>query len=368
MSGQAQIYSNELNAFRSGVSDRIEQHRDKVDVLNKALGLKTDKLFEQSKKLADSSQKLIESGIGGSVGGIPLSQAARKGINSFKQILSNRRTQAAKILKGKANDLVKQVKARVGVPEEKEGEGTTPGEGGAVQEVGGDSTNVQEQQTGDTIEPRSLEQNTQYEYAGDQAKAIRIRDAGGEGGEEKGNDGPPPSEELGEDAQGDGVEMGNFYGGNPNSSHEDIAKRIAKQYEDTDPRDELTTDDINTPVGEVADTADDLASKAASSASKALGDAVPNVLEDAGAGGADAAGVGLEEAAGATSFLAWLGIPEALAAAGAISGAVGAGIGISQAVQSGADSTKAEGMPSAVHAPAAQLAGTYVVPTRDSIS
>ncbi len=317
MAGQAQIYSNELNAFRNGVSDRINDHKEKIDAVKQALGMKTSKLLEHSKKLSAEASKLLESGVGGGVAGVPLSGAARRGITSFKKILSNRRVQAAKILKERGGQFIKgnQVAPE---PEKATPEGNA--EGGASQEVGGDSTDIQEQQMG---------------------RETKVDDGeGGAGGDKLYAD----VDELREQT---------------NMEAEDRPG----QADRLDPSIETKVDSPSEAVGDIADDAAKAGASTADDAAAVVGD-VGGDAADAAAGAA----AGLEEAAGATSFLAWLGIPEALAAAGAITGAVSAGIGISDAIKGGDEFTKAQAQPSAVHAQTAQLAGTYVVPTMDSVT
>jgi|TARA_R110000824_G_scaffold36306_5_gene113029 hypothetical protein len=76
----------------------------------------------------------------------------------------------------------------------------------------------------------------------------------------------------------------------------------------------------------------------------------------------------LEEDAAATSWLGFLGIPEILAGLGAVAGVAAAGVGIADAVKSGDETAQAQAM--ATQAPKAgfQAAGTFVVPTMDSVS
>ena len=86
-------YSNELNSFRSGIEDRVTQHKDKISAVNQALGIKADKVFENAKKISDIGSKLTEGGIGGGVGSTALAKYARKGItkfNTFKQGITDK--------------------------------------------------------------------------------------------------------------------------------------------------------------------------------------------------------------------------------------------------------------------------------------
>ena len=50
-------YSNELNSFRSGIEDRVSQHKDKLSAVNQALGIKADKVFENAKKISDEQKE-----------------------------------------------------------------------------------------------------------------------------------------------------------------------------------------------------------------------------------------------------------------------------------------------------------------------
>ena len=80
------------------------------------------------------------------------------------------------------------------------------------------------------------------------------------------------------------------------------------------------------------------------------------------------AAVDLEEDAAATSWLGFLGVPEILAGLGAVAGVAAAGVGIADAVKSGSETAKAEAMPTQAPKAGFQAAGTFVVPTMDSLS
>ena len=342
-------YSNELNSFRSGIEDRVSQHKDKIDAVNKALGIKADKVFENAKKISDIGSKLTEGGIGGGVGSTALAKYARKGItkfNTFKQAATDKvkglADQAESKLQeagSKAKDLADQAESKVGDLQDAAGNAETQvrqtaqnaqstaedaaqtarnsvvsesNTGGATQRVGATT----EEGVGDTIEPRSLDQDTEFEY-GDQAEAMRIRDAGGEGerlpedgGETKGEDlVDEPSPSSGAGSTGGDVEMSTVSNNTINASEE------------------ATT-------------------------------------ESSLLGGAEE----LEEGAAATSWLGFLGVPEILAGLGAIAGVAAAGVGIADAVKGGAGEAKAQAMPTSAPKAGFQAAGTFVVPTMDSLS
>ena len=40
-------YSNELNAFREGIENRVAQHRDKTDAINKALDIDPKRRYKE---------------------------------------------------------------------------------------------------------------------------------------------------------------------------------------------------------------------------------------------------------------------------------------------------------------------------------
>jgi hypothetical protein len=361
----SQVYTNELNAFRNGVEDRINQHKDKVDVINKALGIKTDKLFENAKKLSDSSQKLIESGIGGAGVGVPIAKIARKGINRFKSI-RRLRSNATKMLKDKASKAIDSARTRAGVPTESKSEGA------ANQEIGGDSVQGQEP-TVAAVEPKTsgpvqVEKDTED---GDSTPIPEgeepnyhnynemVKPGGGERGivQEKGAPGYDDGETKGGDAaataEGDGTELTRLGGKSSLGSALDEGTDAVEEGQSFLTKGLSTLNNISTDAANVG-------SKLASGATNTLGD-----LSTVGA--TEEAGEVLESGAAATSWLAWLGVPELLAGAGAVAGAVGAGIGIADSVKSGDEAAKAAGMPTAMPVPAAQVAGTYVVPTMDSL-
>ena len=78
--------------------------------------------------------------------------------------------------------------------------------------------------------------------------------------------------------------------------------------------------------------------------------------------------IDLEEDAAATSWLGFLGVPEILAGLGAIAGVAAAGVGIADAVKSGSETAQAQAMPTSAPKTGFQAAGTFVVPTQDSVS
>ena len=105
-------YQNELNSFRSGIEARTALHKDRVDAVNQALGVKAGKVFENAKKIGDAGTKLIESGIGVSALAPTLAKYTRKGINKFNQVRSQTQEAIDKV-KGKAQSLVKDGEAGV---------------------------------------------------------------------------------------------------------------------------------------------------------------------------------------------------------------------------------------------------------------
>ena len=359
-------YSNELNSFRSGIEDRVNQHRDKVDAVNRALGIKADKVFENAKKLSDAGGKLMESGIGGSVGSTALASFARKGITSFNKFRAGAskavekgfgETDVDKVAARMKNEVFSRQSqqnaqsARDNAPSEE------TSEGGANQSVGGET----KEGTSNLGESESTSQPTEMS---------EMQQVGGRSG-----------------VQVDDNSMG-LRGNNQRFTEETMqegAERRGMAQEDTDateppgqakPNTTSIDDETKLNVDDGEETkGGDSASGDADEAGDATGDAVEagetggEIAGDVGVeAGAEAAAGGLEEAAAATSWLAWLGIPEILGAAGAISGAVGAGIGIADAVKGGNQETKAEGMPTTAPQTGIGVAGTYVVPTQDSLS
>ena len=79
-------------------------------------------------------------------------------------------------------------------------------------------------------------------------------------------------------------------------------------------------------------------------------------------------GEDLEEGAAATSWLGWLGVPEILAAAGAVAGVAGAVAGVVESVKGGNEEAAGLGMKTTAPAKTAQLAGSFVTPTQDSLT
>ena len=74
------------------------------------------------------------------------------------------------------------------------------------------------------------------------------------------------------------------------------------------------------------------------------------------------------EGAAATSWLGWLGVPEILAAAGAVAGVAGAVAGVVESVKGGNEEAAGLGMKTTAPAKTAQLAGSFVTPTQDSLT
>ena len=45
-------YSNELRSFRDGVEEQVARHRDKLNLVDKALGARSSKVFQKAKDLS----------------------------------------------------------------------------------------------------------------------------------------------------------------------------------------------------------------------------------------------------------------------------------------------------------------------------
>ena len=164
-----------------------------------------------------------------------------------------------------------------------------------------ESGEVADEEVGDTIEPRSLDQNTQYEYGEDgmtQEEAMRIRDAGGEGGkltdaEEK------SAKDFGEGAEDDISAENKF---------EDATKAVKAENEGID----------ETNKADGADEEDDAGEGEEEDAGEVVEDAGENVAEKEAIGDTmEGVGTGLD----ATGIGAVVGVP--LQIAGAITDLVG---------------------------------------------
>ena len=319
-------YSNELNSFRSGIEDRVSQHRDKVDAVNKALGIKADKVFENAKKISDAGSKLLESGIGGGVGSTAVAKYARQGItkfNTFKQGITDKLQEAG----SKAKGLADQAEGKVG-----ELQDAAESKVGDVQQAAGNAE----------TQVRQTAQNAQSSV---ETKAQDARDS------------VVSESETGGARQGVG---GDSVSGNGLEESVNTSVRVAR------PGDQILQDKYigmrkGGLAGEEAEGGTELTDAGATTSSAADAEATTET-------GLVGAAEDLEEDAAATSWLGFLGIPEILAGLGAVAGVAAAGVGIADAVKSGDETAQAQAMPTQAPKAGFQAAGTFVVPTMDSVS
>ena len=392
----SQKYTNEMNAFRSGIERNIANHKDKTAAINQALGVKAQKVFQQGKTLADAGGKLLESGVGVAGTSGPLGALVRKGVTKFNEIKETRLGEAQDIadkikLKGKSlmdrasakgQDILDTAKSKVSqisdVAEGKAADAADSLRGSTSQvtdiansvktkasqvtpvdgdETKGDDAYEAEGKVGDTIEGRSLDQTTAYEYGDEgQEAAMAARDAGS---------GLPEASPGGATAAGEGSAVQGV--GADSTGGIELPKFV-----DMSSSGPATSDAPTVQSGSAEAGTPDAA------ATTDTADALTTTLEDTGAqtagkllatGGTDAIIAGtFEEAAAATSWLAWLGVPEVLAAAGAIAGVAGAVSGVVDSVQGGDKEAAAQAMKTTAPAKTAQLAGSFVTPTQDSLT
>ena len=330
-------YSNELNSFRSGIEDRVSQHKDKVDAVNKALGIKADKVFENAKKISDAGSKLLESGIGGGVGSTAVAKYARQGItkfNTFKQGITDKLQEAG----SKAKGLADQAEGKVGELQD------------AAESKVGDVQQAAESKVGD-VQQAAGNAETQVRQTAQNAQSTvetKAQDA---------RDTVVAENETGGARQGVG---GDSVSGNGLEESVNTSVRVAR------PGDQILQDKYigmrkGGLAGEEAEGGTELTDPSATASSAADAEATTET-------GLVGAAEDLEEDAAATSWLGFLGIPEILAGLGAVAGVAAAGVGIADAVKSGDETAQAQAM--ATQAPKAgfQAAGTFVVPTMDSVS
>ena len=359
---QRQRYVSELQSYREGISSRVEQHRAKIDAVNQALGVRTQNIIAQGKKLADTGKTLLESGVG-VVGAVkPLSGLARRGITSVGEQIKSR-------ARGVGKDLAKQTETKT--PDEvKTAEGkadddqTELGDGGETkgEDFQARVTNAQEggARTGELTDMRSTGQNMGENRVGQSV-----------------DDGTDPSEWWERRSAGKGAQFGE-------QEYQQAVEARDMRGEDFDAPEPANVGRPTTDADPVGDAVESLRAKAANTgetvtnadpeAEAADLEPLESTVTDVGADAAEAgtvagAGEGFDVAAAATSWLAWLGVPEILGAIGAVAGVVSAGVGIADAVKGGAADTaalaaqklgtKAQGV--------TQAAGSYAVPTQDSI-
>ena len=343
-------YSNELNAFRSGIEERTQQHKQKIDAVNQALGIKADKVFDNAKKISDAGSKLMESGIGGGVGATALGKYARKGITAFNKFKSagqdvvDKATGAVDKAKNAVDDVGKQVQ---------EAGSKVEGKVGDLQQAGSARAG--------TLEEQSARLKNQLVGNDAESKAQEARDS------------TVPENETGGANQSVG---GNTAEGKVSLDMDEAKEGTQMEAEDKNvgestetKADTADTAETDIPTPETNVGSNQILPTDSTATADAGGDAAAEATTEATTEvGIDSAAVGLEEGAAATSWLAFLGIPEILAAAGAVAGIVSAGIGISDAVKGGDITAKAQAMPTTVKPSGFSVAGTYVVPTQDSLS
>ena len=330
-------YSNELNSFRSGIEDRVSQHKDKIDAVNKALGIKADKVFENAKKISDIGSKLTEGGIGGGVGSTALAKYARKGItkfNTFKQGATDKvkglADQAESKLQeagSKAQGLADQAESKVGGLADQ-----------AESKVGG----LQDAASNAETQVRQTAQNAQDTA---ETKAQDARDS------------VVAENETGGARQGVG---GDSASGNSLEESVNTSVRVARPGDQI-----LQSKYIGMRKGGLAGEEDEGGTELTENIGEEATTATTEATTESTLTGA---AVDLEEDAAATSWLGFLGVPEILAGLGAVAGVAAAGVGIADAVKSGSETAKAEEMPTQAPKAGFQAAGTFVVPTMDSLS
>lgn len=324
-------YSNELNSFRSGIEDRVTQHKDKLGAINQALGIKADKVFENAKKISDIGGKLTESGIGGGVGATALGKYARKGItkfNTFKQAATDKVKGLADQAESKLQEAGSKVEGKVG-----DLQAQAEGKVGELQDAAGNAE----------TQVRQTAQNAQSTV---ETKAQDARDS------------VVPANETDGARQGVG---GDSASGNSLEESVNTSVRVAR------PGDQILQDKYigmrkGGLAGEEAEGGTELTGPAG--AEEATTATTEATTESTLTGTA----IDLEEDAAATSWLGFLGVPEILAGLGAIAGVAAAGVGIADAVKSGSETAQAQAMPTSAPKTGFQAAGTFVVPTQDSVS
>ena len=388
-------YSNELNSFRNGIEDRVSQHKDKMQAVNQALGIKADKVFENAKKIGDISSKLMESGIGGGVGATALGKYARKGISKFNQFkqdatdkldeVGNRAKGLADQAESKLQEAGSNVEGKVG--ELKDAAGNMEGQvrqtaqnaqSGAEDAAQSARDSVPSESTNGGGANQSVGSSTQ-EAGGPQYKIAPDE----EGGNSQVNLRWETTERrVGGEYDGTSTTATNVEGGETGADSQGMA--IRGRVLDEDPAENTTTYDELMKPDVVKYTGD--ATEQKEGDGEAFEDAVP---KSGGSGGdVELSNIGetttdatpelesglisgatdLEEDAAATSWLGFLGIPEILAGLGAVAGIAAAGVGIADAVKSGDQTAKAQAMPTQAPKAGFQAAGTFIVPTMDSIS
>jgi len=316
-------YSNELNSFRSGIEDRVTQHKDKINAVNQALGIKADKVFENAKKISDIGGKLTEGGIGGGVGSTALAKYVRKGItkfNTFKQGATDKVKGLADQAESKLQEAGSKIEGKVGDLQQ-----AGSAKAGELEEQ---SARLKSQLVGDDIESKAQDARNSVVAENETGGARQ-----GVGGDS---------------ASGNGLE-----------ESVNTSVRVAR------PGDQILQDKyIGMRKGGLAGEEDE----GGTELTENIGEEATTATEATTESTLTGVAVDLEEDAAATSWLGFLGVPEILAGLGAVAGVAAAGVGIADAVKSGSETAKAEAMPTQAPKAGFQAAGTFVVPTMDSVS
>ena len=367
-------YSNELNSFRQSIEARTQQHKNKIDAVNQALGFKADKVFENAKKLSDAGGKLVEAGIG--VAGVApaLGKYARKGLTRYAQFKNSAQDAVDKVtgkVEGKVENVAENVEGKV-----QQG----------VDNISGKASELNPGESVDQIAARMKQQTFDAQNARDSVPAEE--NTGGANQSVGGNaeQAQPSGEPRFTNTEGkadddmDAEQGGAFDENNPTAQAEQLDQNITKlrtgglggegkpaQVRYSEQLKDSSTDETTDTTAE--NTADTTAETTADNTADTLVDTTADTVADLTTDTAlTSASVGLEEGAAATSWLAFLGIPEVLAAIGAVTGAVSAGYGIADAVKAGSATTAAKALPTTVADTGTQVAGQYVTPTMDSVS
>lgn len=393
----SQKYSNEMNAFRAGIENAVTKHKDKTQAINQALGVKAQKVFQQGKTLADAGGKLLESGVGVAGTSGPLGAGVRKGITSFNKIKAARLQKANDVadkLKGKITKGIDRVKS---VASDVEGKARNAADRttdkfqnvtDAVESKEGDPRDSLPDIVGDTKSSITKFRLT----ASDGIEGSARQSVGGvsEAGQASGQVASRPVYDIrqlpggraiaGDGAEGGGVELGEgtsklpgleMSTKNTNLFPSEGEKTGGGEGDGPAPT-QPNAGDANQPkaptVEETPDIDPVISTDAPDAISNAASNAASNVTSRVVPGVLEGAAPELEEAAAATSWLSWLGVPEILAAAGAIAGVAGAVSGVVESVKGGAEEAAGLAMKTTAPAKTAQLAGSFVTPTQDSLS
>jgi hypothetical protein len=344
MSGQ-NVYRSELQSFRNGVEDQISNHKQKVEQVNNQIGTKAKRILDSAKKLQQSSASLLESGVGLIGATKPVVDIARKISNKVSSKLQAARN--IKLAKAKAETGSENAPKEAGNPEGKVDDSAAPPQESELTRTPLPRSALPQED----VDPRAPWRATRTDFS------TQTR------GYERGKFSTAPLDEEGEtklDSLMEGTEL------TPTASTPGVEESGVTGVRSA-VKGASNVDSLATKAGGVAD---DLLSKAGTAASD-VADTAGNLLsKGAGLLGGEAAGDTFDIAAAATSWLAWLGVPEILGAIGAVTGAVTAGVGVADAVQSAAKDAKGALIQATEQKTAGvtQAAGTYSIPTQDSLS